>query len=394
MANEHIGRLRQIGFSFETTPGTGVAPAVWLEKVTGALIPVTDTVENTSSKGTIGARVRTQKVRKSTKLPFSGFARTTDLGYLLKALFGSVTLTVPCTLSGVAGGTPAVGDSVSIASPAMTGTIKYIAEGVYHIKILTGAFTASSNATTMTNGTWTATVGGIDNAIFSHVFERAENNNHPAATLYGYDPVDPQKSTYNLLSNLEINIASDNIIEISGEFEGQKIEDDATGSTPSYVDQFDFIGRQTTVKLGDAISDLDAATAAEMSRFKISVAKNLAKFQRLGSDEDTSIHNQQWDMMGDFDALFNSLTFRDYDINNTAKAMRVYVNASDFVIGTAGSPKLLIDISEAQFKEFTVPDGNDELLRQTLGYVQNEKADDDTSLVVVAVLTNDKSTTY
>lgn len=394
MANEHIGRRTQIGFGFEVTAGTPVAPAVWFEKVTGALIPMTETVENNSSRGTIGNRVGIQKTKKSTKLAFGGYAKTIDLGYFLKALFGSVTLVVPCTLSGVSGGTPAVGDSVSVASPAMTGTIKYIAEGVYYVKVLTGAFTSSSNTQTLTDGTWTATIGGIDNAVFGHVFERAENNNHPAATVYGYDPVDPQKATYHMLSSFELNLAADNIIEVSGEFEGQKIEDDATGSVPAYVDQFDFLGRQATVKIGNTISSLDAASAASMSRIKLSVAKNLAGFQRLGSDENTSIHNQQWDMMGDFDALYNSLTLRDYDLDNTKKALRIYINASDFIIGSAGTPKLLIDISEAQFKDFSMPDDNDTLKKQTLGYVQNEKADDDTSLTVVAVLVNDKATTY
>lgn len=397
MSNEeHIGRLLQIGFGDEVTPGVGVSPTRWIKKVTGILLPEVTTVDNESTIGTIGSRTNSEKTKSMTKFPFSGVAHTEDIGYFLKSVYGSATLTVPCTFSGVAGGTPAVGDSVSIVSPAMTGTIKYIAEGVYHIEVLTGAFTSASNTQTITDGVWTATVGGIDNLIFSHVFERLNNNCHPSKTIYAYDPVDPQRATYGMIDTFEMEMAAGELVSISGEFKAQQIEDDATGSTPSYDEsEYNFIARQTQVKIGANISALDGATAEKLSRFKVSFSKNLLDFQAINGTVDIdAIFNQNWDVTGDFDALFNSLVLRDYDLDNSQLALRVLLNATDFTIGSAGNPSLLFDFSEVGFRDWTSTDDNNALREQTLGFAQNEKTDSATSMIVVAVLTNTHSTAY
>ena len=397
MANEHIGRLVQFGLGEETVAsGTAAAPVGWLKKVQATLMPMADNVDNDASIGTIGARLSVEKTRLHSAVAFQGPAHYNDMGYMLKAAFGSDTLTVPCTLGGVAGGTPAVGDSVSIAAPAMTGTIKYIAEGVTYIEVTGGTFDSTSNTQSMTDGTWTATVSGVDDAVFAHVFERVNTNNHTSFTLYGYDPVDPQRTTYGMLNTLDLEFASEALVSLSGEFIARKVADDATGSTPSYdVSDEPFIGRQTAVKFASSVSGLDGASAEALRTASVSIAKNVTNFHAIGSDEDASLHNQQFDVAGSFEGLFNSLDYQNFDQNGTSRAMRFYVNATDFTLGTGSvTPKLLIDFTEVDFVDFGKSEDANGVTTQTLGYRLNEVVDSGTSQVCVAVLTNTKATAY
>lgn len=393
---EHIGRLVQFGLGTETVAsGTPVAPSAWLKKVTGTLMPMADNVDDEASIGTIGPRLSVQKTRKHSVLSFSGTAHFNDLGHLLKPTFGSAVLTVPCALGGIAGGTPAVGDTVSIVDPAMTGVIEYIAEGFYFIRVTGGTFNATSNTETLTNGTWTATVSGVDNAVFGHIFKRLNNNNHPSSTLYGYDPVDPQRATYGMMNNFNLEFASEALLAVSGDFLARKILDDATGSTPSYdVNDRPFIGRQTAVKFASTVSALDSASSEDLRTASVSVAKNVTNFHAIGSDEDASLHNQQFDVTGTFEALFNSLDYQNFDQDNTSRAMRFYVNATDFTIGASSTPKLLLDFSNVNFVDFGKSDDANGLATQTLGYRVNEVLDTATSQVVVAVLVNSRTTAY
>ena len=390
MANEHIGRLQKVGLAKETTPGTGVAPSVWLPQMSVEFKPISEKAIDNSAYGVIDEVFDSQTVKNMTEISLQGIFRDTNLGLLLYAAMGSTTVTVPCTLSGISGGTPAIGDSVSIVSPAMTGTIKYIANSTYYIEVLTGAFTESSNTQSMTDGTWTATVGGVDNSIFTHMFERANNNNHPSLTLTASDPVDPVRSAYAMVDSLELEVTNNNFMTFAASLKGKKLE--AASGSPSYSTDNPFLGKFASVKFGDLTSDLDGASASELSRLKININKNVTDYQALGSDDVDSLHNQQFNVSGDLDALFNSETFRDYMLNSTKKACRLELANTDVTIGSAGNPELLIDMARQSFRDWGSSGENNGLRTQTMGFDGEFSVSD--AFTIVMLLTNTQSTAY
>ena len=68
-----------------------------------------------------------------------------------------------------------------------------------------------------------------------------------------------------------------------------------------------------------------------MQNFRLTINKNLTDIQCFGSTDVDSLHNQQFTVEGDFEALYTSTTLRDYVINSEKKALRFYaenVNAT------------------------------------------------------------------
>lgn len=390
MANEQIGRLQKIGLGRESTPGTGVAASVWLPKVSADFKPVSEKAVDSSAYGVIDEVYDSQTVKNMTEITLQGMLRDQNVGLLLLAAMGGVYKTVRATFSGVAGGTPAIGDNVSIVDPAMTGTIRYIANGFYYIQVLTGTFTASSNTETMTDGVWTATVGGVDNAIFTHIFYRVNTNNHQSLTVISDDPVSPIRSEYAMMDNLELEVAANSYLTFAATLKGKKLE--TTAPSPSFVADNPFLGKFCTVKFADTTAGLTAASASELSRIKIAIKKNVTDYQAMGSDDVSSLHNQQFNVSGDLDALFNATTYRDYMLASTKKACRIRLVNTDVTIGSAGNPELMIDLARQSFRDWGSSSENNSLRTQTLGFDGEFSVSD--AFTTIILLTNTKSAAY
>lgn len=390
MANEHIGRLEQIGLGLESTPGTGVAPTVWLPKVSAEFNPVSEKAVDDSAYGVIDEVFDSITVKNMTEINFQGIFRDTNLGLLLFATMGLTYVTVELTLSGISGGTPAVGDSVSVVSPAMTGTLRYIAGGKYYVEVATGTLLETSNTETLTDGVWSGTISLIDDDVYTHVFSRLNTNNPPALSVTGHDPVDIIRATYGIVDSLEIEAATANFVTYNATLKAKKIE--ATTGTPVYTADNAFLGKQSTVKFNATFAGLDGASAVELSRIKVNINKNVIDYQALGSDDVDSLHNQQFNVSGDLEALFNSETFRDYMIDSTKQAMRIEITNTDVTIGTSGNPKLQIDVARQSFKDWGRSTDNNGLVTQSMGF--DGEFDVSEAMTVTILLTNAQATAY
>ncbi len=390
MANEHIGRLEQIGLGLESTPGTGVAPTIWLPKVSAEFNPVSEKAIDDSAYGVIDEVFDSVTVKNMTEINFQGIFRDTNLGLLLFATMGLTFVTVEIELGSITGGTPAVGDLVSIVSPAMTGNLRYIAGGKYYIEVLTGGMLETSNAQDMTDGTWTGTVSAIDDDVYTHVFKRLNTNNPPSLSVTGHDPVDIIRVAYGIVDSLEIEVATANFVTYNASLKGKKLE--ATTGTPVYTADNAFLGKQATVKFNATFAGLDGASAVELSRMKVNINKNVIDYQALGSDDVDSLHNQQFNVSGDLEALFNSETFRDYMIDSTKQACRIEVTNTDVTIGTTGNPKLQIDMVRQSFKDWGRSTDNNGLVTQSMGF--DGEFDVTEAQTITLLLTNAQATAY
>lgn len=390
MANEHIGRLQKIGLGRESTAGTAVAASAWLPKVSAEFKPVSEKAVDSSAYGVIDEVYDSQTVKNMTEISLSGILRDKNIGLLLLATMGGVYKTVRCTITGLSGGTPAIGDSVTNVAHAMTGTIRYIANSYYYIQVLTGTLTATSNGDSFGNGTWTATIGGVDNAIFTHIFYRANTNTHQSLSVVNDDPVSPMVAAYSMLDSLELEVANNSFLTFAAKLKGKKLA--VASPTSSFITDNPFMGKNCTVKFADTTALLTAASAVELSRIKLSFKKNVADYQALGSDDVSSLHNQQFNVAGDLDALFNSTTFRDYMINSTKKACRIRLLNTGVTIGSAGNPELMIDMARQSFRDWGSSSDNNGLRTQTMGFDGEFSTTD--AFTTIILLTNAQSTAY
>lgn len=392
--NEHIGRLQAIGLGKESVSGTQVTATNWFPKMSSNFSPTFEKAVDDSAYGVIDAVANSQTVKNMTTVELEGIATDDDLGHLLNAALGSSVQVQCATITGQTAGTPARGDSISSATGSYTGTIKKLivvgATTYYYLEELTGTL---SDQTDLTNGTWTG--GTIDVSTFAavkgHFFERLNTNAHPSYTFYGSDEVSDEYATYCMMDTLDIEATVGDFAKINTTFKGKKLQT-ATSQSPSYTEGNAFLAKYGDVKFADNEAGINAATASEVQRFKLTINKNLADVQAFGDDDVASLHNQSFGIVGDLEAIYSATTFRDYVANSTKKACRVsFVNTEATAIYDSTDdifPSLYIDMARLSFEEWDRSTANDDLVNQTMGFSGEFKAAEAMTIEVLLINTN------
>jgi len=89
------------------------------------------------------------------------------------------------------------------------------------------------------------------------------------------------------------------------------------------------------VRFASDESGLNGASEQCMQNFRLSINKNLTDIQCFGDTDVADIYNQQFGIEGDFEAVYESTTLRDYVLNSQKKAMRFYaVNGNATALAT------------------------------------------------------------
>ena len=388
MANEHIARKQIMGMGKESTAGTAVSASVWVPTNDREMKPVAEKALDESAYGVIDERYESKSARNLTEVMMSGVLRDEFIGLLLLAAFGTEYLCIATTMSG-GSGTFTVGETVSQATSGATGTVRRVEGSNVWIQVSSGTFTSGSN--TVTGGSSGATgTPTYDSAIRDHIFVRSNTNNHQSLTLYKSDDIGVQRAAYGMLESMDLNVKAGDYALFDVKFKAKKSE--SSSGTPSFNTENPFMAKHATLKMASAISGLAAASATAVSSFKMSISKNLEVYQAFGDDDIASIHNKQFGIAGDLEALYSADTLRDYVIDSTKRAMRLEMENDEVTIGSAAHPKLTIDFAKASFEEWSNKAGNNDIVKQTMGFTAEYSNDD--AYTAVAVLRNDRTTAY
>lgn len=388
MSNEHIGRKQIMGLGKETTSGTGVAASAWIPTEDRDFKPVSGKAKDMSAYGVIDELYDSQTTKNMTEVMMAGILRDTFLGYLLLAAFGTQYTCIAMTMASLSG-VFTVGETVSQAVSLATGTVRRVDDTTVWIEVATGTFTSGSN--TVTGGTSGATgTPSFESAVRDHIFMRNNTNNHQSFTLYKTDDLQTDRAAYGMLDTLDLEMVVGDFAKFNSTWKAKQSE--SSSGTPSFSAENGFFAKHATLKLASAVSGLSAASATPVSRCKFSIAKNLIDYQAFGDDDIASIHNQQFAVTGDLEALYNSTTLRDLQINSTKRAMRLEITNTDVTIGSASNPKLTVELARASFEEWSNKSGNNELVKQTMGFSGEFSTTD--SYTATVILRNTRTTDY
>ena len=174
----------------------------------------------------------------------------------------------------------------------------------------------------ITDGTWTMTATAVS-GVNAHFFERLNSNNHPTFTLYDDDPIAGAKAPYCMVNSFELTCEVADYVKFSAEFMGKQMQT-ATAQNPAYADEAPFLASMAGVSFANNETGLNNASTQCMQNFRLTINKNLTDIQCFGSTDIDSLHNQQFTVDGDFEALYTSTTLRDYVINSDKKALRFF----------------------------------------------------------------------
>jgi len=313
-----------------------------------------------------------ETVKEMTEVQFSAIARDGFIGHLLMSAFGAAYSCVKFPVSSISG-TFTEGETITETTSSATGTLRRndqdAGTAALYIVPVSGTFTGGQ---TLTGGTSSATATGgtieSPSAVRSHIFRRVNTNTHPSYTIYGSDPVSDDRALYCMLDSLDLEAVVGDYVKFNANFLGKALAS-TTAQTPSYTAQNPFLTKHATFKLAADHDSLDAAAAIGVERFTLNIPKNLLDITEFGSTDPASFHNQEFgDITGEVTLKYNAVTYRDYVLNATKRAMRLTVANTGVTIGSSASPTLQLDFPSVGFREWGRPTENAGIVKQTLQF--------------------------
>jgi hypothetical protein len=214
-------------------------------------------------------------------------------------------------------------------------------------------------------GTGTPTVYTVDNT-----------NTHNSFTIATADPVEGD-NTYamGMLNTCTITCNTDDYVNLSMEFIAKK--ETAGALTPSYSATAKmFTPDNVTFGYAANYAGLSSATAMVVKNFQLNIEKNVVTNFSLGSTEPTNIENGRLSITGDITLKYNSTTYHDFALSDTAKAFKLTLNNGAFT-WTLAFPSVV-------FKGWNRTTDLDGIVEETFGFTANY-ADKTNGLVIGTV---------
>lgn len=239
-------------------------------------------------------------------------------------------------------------------------TQKYIEgdmEGIVHVDAL-GYLLAS-----LYGKVATSTVTG---SVKDHVFTLKQNIQHQSLTVFGLDG-DAQKVKYAgcMVNTLELNATIDDYVRFTAGFIGQTATDHT--ETSSYDTEYDFIGRDISVKIADTEAGLAGATAIKVKAADLTWDQGGIRDHVFGSYTPDDVYNAKMMIEGTLTLNFADETYKDLYLSDTAKYMQIVIQgAAD--IGSGNNPTITILLNKVLLMDWNRSGGNDELVSEELSF--------------------------
>ena len=227
--------------------------------------------------------------------------------------------------------------------------------------------------------------------VHFHEFARKNDNTPVTYTTYYDNPVGDEEATYCAFDNLGIEVNSGDYVKFSTTLKGKALATPWTDRTPAYTDQQEFLAANATIKFADDIAWLDAASAVELKNIKFDIAKNVIDYQAIWNIDVASMHNQQFNVSWDLEALFSDVVLRNYVLNNTKKAMSIQILSSN-LIGATEYSQLNFEFARISFNDWGKSTDANGLVMQTMGFDAEFSATD--SKTISASIQNNNAVQY
>lgn len=395
-----IGRNEAIGLGKESVAGTFVAASVWIPKKTGWMSPSFEEAVDDSGRGVIDEIYDSATVKNFTKVSLWGIVRDDFIWHLFLMALGTrttLTFSKPTSVTGTPVRWGACYQGTNLGSATWTWVLKKILiiwANTYHLySTVTGTFTTATTVKESTGSTWTAVTpdSSTYTAVKTHLFSRANTNTHQTYTAYSDSAIWAAYSPYCMIDSFKLSSKSGEFVSFESELMGKKMVS-TTAQTPAYTDGNPFLSKHMNVYFAADEASLNAASATCLQSFNLNINKNLANTQCFGSDDVDKLYNQQFTVDGDLEAIYDSVTIRDYVVNSTKKAARIsMINTGVTALVTGIYPSIYIDCAKLGFKEWTKSDDLNSILTQTSWFTGQYKS---ANAMSVEILLLNSTATY
>jgi len=207
----------------------------------------------------------------------------------------------------------------------------------------------------------------VTTGVYSHVFTLQNSIQHASLSLFAKDGGAQQAVFKNgMLTSLEITASPDDLVRFSAEF--MAAGEGANASSPSYENtQYDFIGKDVSIKLADTEAGLTGATAISAKSLSVKWDVGAIIDYVLGSYSPDDIYNAKMSIEGEFVLNFSGETYKDLFLGDTDKYMQITI-AGTADIGGGNYPTITILFNKVKVMDWNRDGGNDELVTETISF--------------------------
>ena len=215
---------------------------------------------------------------------------------------------------------------------------------------------------------------------YTHAYALATGSNiHNSFTVSYTDPTTgDQQAPNGMINTMTMSVTPDAYPLVTFEvIAGKSVADT---HTPSYIASPSFfVPSQLVFKTAANYAGLGAASAIEITSLNLNVSKNAEGFMVNGSTEYSEIHNKDIDIRGDIELIYDTTTFRGYDLANTERAISIALSN--------GTHSITIELPVVSFEVWEDVSGENSIVRQRIAFIANDK-DATNGFVKVSVVDN------
>jgi hypothetical protein len=206
----------------------------------------------------------------------------------------------------------------------------------------------------------------VSDGVYDHTFNLEQSALAPSLTAFVKDGSVQQLAFKNShISTLELTASPDERVNLSVSVMAKDAKDDT--STPSYDTEYDFIGKDVTVKIADTEGGLTSATPLCVKELSLTFDKGLISDYCLGSYNPADIYMSKMMIEGSVKINFEDETYKDLYLSNDSKYMEITIEGDAFE-GKATKPSLTLTLYKVQVQDWNREGGKDDLVTEEISF--------------------------
>lgn len=227
----------------------------------------------------------------------------------------------------------------------------------------------------------------VTGSVTTHEFAVLQNIEHPTLSGFVKDGgVSQAVLNEGVVDTLELNATTDDFVRFTTNL---IFSTDASNSdTPSYDTEYDFIGKDITVKVADSEAGLSGASALKVKELTLNWSTGALSDFKFGSYNPEN-YNTQMAIEGSMVLNYTDDTFKDLFESDDTKYLQISITG-DPVLAGSNTPEIVVTLNKIQVKGWERSGGRDEIVTQEVSFkaFYNE-TDSKMSTVEITNLTTD-----
>lgn len=219
---------------------------------------------------------------------------------------------------------------------------------------------------------------------YTHSFSLLNSNQHQSLSILVQDPNGATMFPLAMINSFEISVEPEGVVSYAVSFRS-KAGNDWTSQNTDFSDLGElFLHQHLQVRVADNLAGLSGASEISIRRLTFTIEKNIMDWDDVGSVQAGDILNRQFSVSGSLELAYNDQTWRNYMLDETYKAMEIYLYKD-------ANSSLKIQMPRVDFFSWEPVKDLDEIATQTIEFKANYDAVNSNDCISTCELINQQA---